>query len=514
MTIQLQVDDGNRGAAGALKDLEAFLSSGSALVLHPSVWLDGFDLDAMWREHRRKGSTVTMLLEASSTSRSALDRVDLDAEGVIRRYFNVHASREKRSHLRPAGVYLIQPEIFSFVEPGRYVDLAEQLLDWLNEDGYPTRGYVAEPPLRRFEDAAQYVDLNRHLMLQWWSELDWGQLISTQVPDGVRLAENVKVSATATLVGPLSVGRNCVIEDGARIIGPALIGDNTIVGAGALVRDSVIWRDCRIGSAASVEYSLVTESCVVNPGLRLLGNLVEEAGASVEKLVPDSYAGSPSAAAGRGRYDSAYSTSRRAPRSAYFVIKRTLDILVPLLAMPVLVPVFLLTAAAIKLDSPGPVFFKQMRCGRGGREFPLYKFRTMVVNSEQMYAEFMAKNEAKGPMLKLRKDPRTTRIGEFLRRTSLDELPQLWNVARGDMTLVGPRPLIMREMVWCPRWRDQRLLVKPGLTGLWQVSSRGEFTFDGWIEHDIRYVRQQSLLLDLRILLKTLLVLWKRPTAV
>jgi lipopolysaccharide/colanic/teichoic acid biosynthesis glycosyltransferase len=250
---------------------------------------------------------------------------------------------------------------------------------------------------------------------------------------------------------------------------------------------------------------------VVKPGLRLLGNLVEEAGASVEKLVSDTSANSPSALEGRDHFDNAYSSARRAPKAAYFAVKRALDIVVPLVALPVLLPAFLVTALAIKLDSPGPVFFKQMRCGRGGREFPLYKFRTMVINSEAMYAEYMAKNEARGPMLKLRKDPRTTRIGEFLRRTSLDELPQLWNVARGDMTLVGPRPLIMREMVWCPRWRDQRLLVKPGLTGLWQVSSRGEFTFDGWIEHDIRYVKQQSLQLDLRILLKTVMVLWKRP---
>ena len=511
MTVHWQIDDGNRGAAGALKELEGFLSSGPALVLYPSVWLDDFDLDAMWTEHKTRGSTVTMLLESPTRPRSGLDSVDLDSDGVVRGYSNVHASREKRSYLRPAGVYLIQPEIFDFVEPGRYVDLAEQLLVWLNEDGYPVRGYVAKRPLRRFEDAAQYVNLNRQLMLRWWSELDWERQGSEEVPDGVRLMENTRVAESATIIGPAVIGSNCVIEDGARIVGPALICDGTTVGSGALVRDSVIWRDSRIGSGASVEYSLLTERCVVRPGQRVLGALVEDGSASIGDLVPDADHGTPPAVEVPGDCERASCPSRTGSRIADLAAKRTLDVAAPVFAFPLLAPGLLLTALVIKLDSPGPVFFQQVRCGRGGREFSLYKFRTMVENAEELYAEYLAKNEVKGPMLKIKKDPRTTRIGKFLRRTSLDELPQLWNVLRGDMTLVGPRPLAMREMVWCPRWRDLRLRVKPGLTGLWQVSSRGELSFDGWIEHDIRYVKQQSLWLDLRILLKTVRVLWKRP---
>ncbi len=510
MTVHWQIDDGNRGSAGALKELEGFLSSGPALVLHPSVWLDGFELDAMWMEHRTRGSTVTMLLESPAKSRSDLDSVDLDSEGAVRSCSNVHESREKRSTLRPAGVYLIEPEVFDFVEPGRYVDLAEQLLGWLSKDGYPVRGYVAKRPLRRFEDAAQYVDLNKQLMLQWWSELDWGQRVSEVTPNGVRLMGNAQVSESATIIGPAVIGSNCIIEDGVSIIGPALICDGTIVSSGTLVRDSVIWRNSRIGSGASVEYSLVTESCEVKSGRRLLGALVEDEGGFIGDLVSDACRKTPAGV--EARADAEYA-SRTSSGIAYLAAKRTLDVVVPIIALPVLMPVLLLTALAIKLDSPGPVLFQQVRCGMGGREFSLYKFRTMVVNAEELYAEYMAKNEVKGPMLKIKKDPRTTRIGEFLRRSSLDELPQLWNVLCGDMTLVGPRPLAMREMVWCPRWRDLRLRVKPGLTGLWQISSRGEFSFDGWIEHDIRYVKQQSLKLDLRILLKTALVLWKRPNA-
>lgn len=511
MTVHWQIDDGCRGAAGALKELEGFLSSGPVLVLHPSVWLDGFELDVMWTEHRARGSTVTMLLESSSTNRGDMGNVELDSEGLVKSYSNVHASVEKRNYLRPAGIYLMQPDIFDFIESGRYVDLAEQLLGWLMEDGYSVRGYVAERPVMCFHNAVQYVNLNRQLMLQWWSELDRERRGFAAAPDGVLVMENARLSENATIIGPAVIGNNCIIEDGVRIIGPALICDGTTVGSDALVRDSVIWRDSRIGSGASVEYSLLTEGCVIQPGQRVLGVLAEDEGASIRELVSDPDCNTRLGGKLLVDIDHTSIRSRNGSRIAYLVVKRMLDVAAPIIALPVLAPVMLLTALAIKLDSPGPVLFQQVRCGRGGREFSLYKFRTMVENAEELYAEYLAKNEVKGPMLKIKKDPRTTRIGAFLRRSSLDELPQLWNVLRGDMTLVGPRPLAMREMVWCPRWRDLRLRVKPGLTGLWQVSSRGEFSFDGWIKHDICYVKQQSLWLDLRILLKTVRVLLKRP---
>lgn len=511
LAVHWQIDDGNRGAGGALKDLEWFLSSGPAVVLHPSVWLDGFDFDALWREHRARRSTVTMVLESAARDRGDLDNVDLDPEGVVRRYSNLHVSRDNRRRLRPAGIYLVQPEILDFVEPGRYVDLNEQLLGWLNEDGYPVRGYVVERPLKRFEDSAQYFDLNRRLMLEWWSQLEWSDQVTAAHPQGVRWMEDTHVSESAIIIGPVAIGKNCTIEHGAHVIGPTIICDGTTVGSGALVRDSVIWRDSRVGSGASVEYSLLTERCQVHPRQRMLGVLAEDAGATIKSLAPGNDRISPPGVGSFGDAEGFVGGSRSSSRMAYLFAKRTLDVVAPIIALPLLAPVLLLTALAIKLDSPGPVLFRQVRCGKDGREFYIYKFRTMVENADELYAEFLAQNEIKGPMFKMKKDPRTTRIGEFLRRTSLDELPQLWNVLSGKMTLVGPRPLAMREMVWCPRWRDYRLLVKPGMTGLWQVSARGEFSFDGWIEHDIRYVKHRSLWLDLRILLKTVRVLWKRP---
>jgi len=166
-------------------------------------------------------------------------------------------------------------------------------------------------------------------------------------------------------------------------------------------------------------------------------------------------------------------------------------------------PLFALIAAAIKLDSRGPVFFVQHRCGKGGKEFGMVKFRTMVADAEELKKKLAERNEVEGPMFKIAADPRVTRTGRFLRKTSLDELPQVWNVLKGEMSLVGPRPLAMDEMDWSPKWRDVRLSVKPGITGLWQVYARNEPGFQPWIQHDIDYIRNRSLGLDLRLLLKT-----------
>jgi NDP-sugar pyrophosphorylase family protein len=290
-TVHWQIDGGNRGAAGALKELEGFLSSGPALVLHPSVWMEGFELDAMWREHRERGSTVTMLLESQPRSQNTLRSVSVDSEDVVRRYSNLHASRERRSSLRPAGLYLMQPDIFDFIEPGRHVDLVEQLLNWLNEDGYLVRGFVARRPLKRFEDAAQYVSLDRQLMLQRWSELDWHRHGAATVPDGIRMTQDARVAESATIIGPAVMGKSCVVEDGARIIGPVLICDGSVVGRRALVRDSVIWPGSSVGDDASVEYSLLTERCTLRSGARVLGALVENAGATVAGLAPDARCG-------------------------------------------------------------------------------------------------------------------------------------------------------------------------------------------------------------------------------
>jgi lipopolysaccharide/colanic/teichoic acid biosynthesis glycosyltransferase len=155
------------------------------------------------------------------------------------------------------------------------------------------------------------------------------------------------------------------------------------------------------------------------------------------------------------------------------------------------------------LESAGPVIFKQIRVGRAGQLFPCYKFRSMRAGAENEVAQLAERNEADGPLFKIRDDPRVTRVGKFIRKTSLDELPQLWNVIKGDMSLIGPRPALPHEVAQYQEWHRKRLDAAPGLTGLWQVSGRSDVTFDEMVLLDIYYAEQWSPMLDTLILLKT-----------
>ncbi len=185
------------------------------------------------------------------------------------------------------------------------------------------------------------------------------------------------------------------------------------------------------------------------------------------------------------------------------VIKAVFDRLVAGLALIVLTPVFVVVAMAIRLDDQGPVFFRQTRVGRVGQTFKLFKFRTMVVDAEQRKLELEALNEGAGVLFKMRKDPRVTNVGVLLRRWSLDELPQLFNVLIGDMSLVGPRPALPREVARYGDHMRRRLAVKPGITGLWQVSGRSGLSWEEAFRLDLRYVDNWSIMLDLHILWKT-----------
>ncbi|HWU41078.1 MAG TPA: sugar transferase, partial [Candidatus Acidoferrum sp.] len=181
----------------------------------------------------------------------------------------------------------------------------------------------------------------------------------------------------------------------------------------------------------------------------------------------------------------------------YAFIKRTLDIVMSLSLLLVLSPLFLVVAWLIKRSSPGAVFFVQERVGLNKRRFGLIKFRTMVQNGEALLSDLLHLNEATGPVFKIRNDPRVTRVGRFLRRSSIDELPQLINVLKGEMSLVGPRPLPLRDVeAFTEDWQRRRFSVKPGITGLWQVSGRSSIPFDRWMELDMAYINASSLKLD------------------
>nr|WP_309297188.1 sugar transferase [Lapidilactobacillus luobeiensis] len=188
----------------------------------------------------------------------------------------------------------------------------------------------------------------------------------------------------------------------------------------------------------------------------------------------------------------------------YVLIKRVFDFFASFVGLILLSPLFLVIAVMIKLDDPaGPVFYSQQRLGRKEREFRMFKFRSMCVDADKKLKELLDKNEVDGAMFKMKEDPRITKIGHFIRRTSIDELPQLLNVFLGDMSLVGPRPPLPREIAQYSDYDRKRLAVKPGCTGLWQVSGRNDVGFKEMVELDIRYIEKRSIFLDLKIIFRT-----------
>ena len=185
-------------------------------------------------------------------------------------------------------------------------------------------------------------------------------------------------------------------------------------------------------------------------------------------------------------------------------LKRALDTSVAALALVGVSPIMLITAFAVKLDSPGPVFFKQTRVGKWGATFGCYKFRSMYIDADQRKQTLMPKNEADGPVFKIKNDPRITRVGRFIRKMSIDELPQLINVLRGEISLVGPRPPVPKEVAQYTVDQLHRLDVIPGITGLQQISGRSNLNFKRWVELDLQYISEQSFWKDIEILIKTI----------
>ena len=192
----------------------------------------------------------------------------------------------------------------------------------------------------------------------------------------------------------------------------------------------------------------------------------------------------------------------------YKFFKRAIDVVCSLAGLLVLSPVLIIVSILIKLESDGPIIFSQDRIGYRGQKFKMYKFRSMVVNAEELKKKLAEQNEMSGPMFKMKNDPRVTKVGKFIRKTSIDELPQLINILKGEMSLVGPRPSLPKEVREFEPWMMERLEVKPGLTCYWQVSGRNDIDFEDWMKLDIRYVRERSFWLDIKLIFKTFFVLF------
>ncbi|WP_436668661.1 sugar transferase [Priestia megaterium] len=201
-------------------------------------------------------------------------------------------------------------------------------------------------------------------------------------------------------------------------------------------------------------------------------------------------------------------------QAGYLLAKRCIDIAGATVGLLVLFVVFFIVGLLIKLEDPsGSIFFSQKRVGKNGKEFNMYKFRSMISDAEAKLAELLEQNEATGAMFKMKNDPRVTKIGRFIRKTSIDELPQLFNVLKGDMSLVGPRPPLVREVSEYNEYQKQRLLVTPGCTGLWQVSGRSNVGFEEMVELDLTYMTTRSLKTDITIICRTVFLLFGSKNA-
>jgi lipopolysaccharide/colanic/teichoic acid biosynthesis glycosyltransferase len=307
------------------------------------------------------------------------------------------------------------------------------------------------------------------------------------------------------------IGDGAFVDQSARLLGDVIVQAGAHVGANALIVGPAV-----VGTGARVGASAVLVQCIVQRG-----TTVPEAATYRHQLVSNS-----SPAAGSAERPSAYDPfSVRAFRAdvqdgpaarPYAAIKFACESTLALAALIVLLPFLVLLAVLIKLDSPGPVFFADRRETKGGRNFRCLKFRTMVPGADAMQRDLMVNNSVDGPQFKMRKDPRLTRLGRWMRPCSIDELPQLVNVALGEMSLVGPRPSPFRENQTCVPWREGRLSVRPGITGLWQLCrhDREQGDFHQWIEYDLLYVKHMSPLLDIKIVLATIFTLggkWSVP---
>jgi len=194
-------------------------------------------------------------------------------------------------------------------------------------------------------------------------------------------------------------------------------------------------------------------------------------------------------------------------REVYEFLKRAVDIICSLIGLIVLMPILVIVAILIRIESKGSIFFAQDRVGKDGIVFKMYKFRSMVINAEELKEKLANENERTGPMFKIKNDPRITKVGRIIRKTSIDELPQLINILKGEMSIVGPRPSLVNEVNEFEEWMLERLSIKPGLTCYWQVGGRNDIEFNQWMKLDIKYVEERSILIDAKLILKTLFVL-------
>ena len=447
-----------------------------------------FPLDALDPAIRRLGEgddprCVSHLVALEQGGDGTKEYVDTDASGRIRsiqRYYDSVTwpfATGVACSLVPVACLRVAYELPLAALP--------RLRKILSSEGVPSRDVPLEKGAVGLGTERGLLALNERLVFA----------LARQAParDGrhssVNAAPGARVHSKASIVGPVIVQEGAEVEEGATIIGPSVIGQGARVEAGATVAQCVVGAGQVVSAGSTLRHRVfLGDGDGGGPTPTVSGPEATDAAA------PDEWETAP------------FGLSAEKPRpSAYTAVKRAIDVIAAATGLVLLSPLGLLIAALIKLESKGSVHFGHVREGMGGRPFRCWKFRTMIPGADQQQRKLAQLNQMDGPQFKVVRDPRRTRIGRFLTAANLDEIPQLWNVLFGEMSLVGPRPSPFRENQVCVPWREGRLSVRPGVTGLWQICrhDRHKGDFHQWIYYDLLYVRHLSFWLDLKILVLT-----------
>jgi lipopolysaccharide/colanic/teichoic acid biosynthesis glycosyltransferase len=476
------------GASDASMGIEQFTAR--VATFEPSDWLllvdprcfpgEGVDPSPLLEGLSETPRIARHLVALDWNSGGTNERVEFDAHGHVRRvqrYYDgvtwtvtagvscslVPVSSLSMSTTLPfESLMAFRRELASQAAPSRDVPMSGPVFDLRTERGL--------------------LRLNERILLQHMSPVATRQ--QHALPAHLK---GTRIHPSARLMGPVVVHDDVVIDEDVTVIGPTVIGARSHLHRGAVVAQSVVAAGTILPPGTVVRHRVVSDP-LQNPGGQA----------------------HPSDSQGHDTDAEAVELHGEArAHSAYPVIKETIEAVLAGVSLVILTPLMLLIAALVKIESRGPVFYGDPREAKNGKLFRCYKFRTMFVGADAVQRDLMGTNQVDGPQFKLDRDPRVTRLGRWLRTLSLDELPQLINVALRQMSLVGPRPSPFRENQMCVPWREARLSVRPGITGLWQVCrhNRASGDFQQWIYYDIKYVRNMSFWVDLKILIATVLTL-------
>lgn len=509
LNIFYHVEERPRGSAGVLKDVERYLDNEPFIVMTGGLFVGQINLDDFINFHFKKNASLTVGVSGIA-GRGITEEITIGPDQKIKAFNVDYRLEENKTQWRTSGLYIFAPEVLELINKNVYMDIKEQLIPLLLKSTQKVFTHEIQGFHRTINSADDYINTQREVL----SSDDYIEYLADarELAEAVWVGRNAVISTTAYILGPVLIGNDCTIGDNAQVIGPTVLGNGCSISDGALVRESILWDGVSLSNHSRVEFSVLGEDSNI-PYNHNMKKMIALNGLNAGNLDSKYYINPLDV--NLATTINTYSSMSRIVlgKLMYRLVKRAIDVALSLTGIIILLPVFLLVSLIIKMDSAGSVFYVQKRCGLRGKLFGMIKYRTMVTDAEKGQKELMPQNQVDGPVFKMHNDPRITRVGHFLRKTSLDELPQLFNVLQGEMSLVGPRPLITDEMRFSSTWRNMRLKVKPGITGLWQVQGRSEAHFHDWIKYDLYYVQNQSLWLDLKILFKTIAVVLKKTGA-